>query len=542
MGRTLPANIEQPPSVSVGIISAIHRIWGKAIQTDAKVSPTNYGGPLVDLEGQVQGVLVPASPRAEGETAGIEWYDSGIGFAIPLEDINAALPRLKLGKDLKKGLLGVTMQGTDQFGHAATIGTVAPGSAADKSGMKAGDIIVAVNDKPVANYAQLLHQLGTRYEGDTVLVKLTRGGKEMAFPKVVLGGVVAAYGQPFLGILPIRDDPATGLEVRYVYPNSPAETAGIKAGDRIMKVSAAPAPGQPAPKPNVEIKGRDQMLTLFASAPPGLEIKLEVKRKAGGKTEVLTAKLAEMPEGIPDKLPALASAKKALAKPGMPMPMPMPKKDEEKKAETGLLKRATAAADHTYYIYVPENYDPNIAYSLVIWFHPPNKGKEKDLDNFTWNFWDTYCLDQKTIVLCPVAENQNTWTPSEAEFIQEAVKAVADAYTIDRRRVVAHGMGVGGQMAIYLGFHNRGLVRGVATVGAALTSNPKEKLANQPLSFFLAVGAKDPLLAAVKESKAKLTEFKYSVYQTAMPNVGHEYLNDKTLDELVRWIDSLDRI
>ena len=217
------------------------------------------------------------------------------------------------------------------------------------------------------------------------------------------------------------------------------------------------------------------MLTLFASAPPGLEIKLEVKRKAGGKTEVLTAKLAEMPEGIPDKLPALASAKKALAKPGMPMPMPMPKKDEEKKAETGLLKRTTAAADHTYYIYVPENYDPNIAYSLVIWFHPPNKGKEKDLDNFTWNFWDTYCLDQKTIVLCPVAENQNTWTPSEAEFIQEAVKAVADAYTIDRRRVVAHGMGVGGQMAIYLGFHNRGLVRGVATVArGADVSTPRK--------------------------------------------------------------------
>ena len=242
VGRTLPANIEQPPSVSVGIISAIHRIWGKAIQTDAKVSPTNYGGPLVDLEGQVQGVLVPASPRAEGETAGFEWYDSGIGFAIPLEDINAALPRLKLGKDLKQGLLGVTMQGTDQFGHAATIGTVAPGSAADKAGMKAGDIIVAIDDKPVANYAQLLHQLGTRYEGDTVSVKLTRGGKEMAFPKVVLGGVVAAYGQPFLGILPIRDDPATGVEVRYVYPKSPAETAGIKAGDRIMKVSAAPLP------------------------------------------------------------------------------------------------------------------------------------------------------------------------------------------------------------------------------------------------------------------------------------------------------------
>ena len=45
------------------------------------------------------GVLVPASPRGEGDTAGVEWYDSGIGFAIPMADVAAAVPRLKDGKD-----------------------------------------------------------------------------------------------------------------------------------------------------------------------------------------------------------------------------------------------------------------------------------------------------------------------------------------------------------------------------------------------------------------------------------------------------------
>jgi poly(3-hydroxybutyrate) depolymerase len=275
--------------------------------------------------------------------------------------------------------------------------------------------------------------------------------------------------------------------------------------------------------------------------PPSLEIKLEVKRKEGGKTETLTAKLAEVPDTIPAKLPEEASAKKALVKPGMP-PAKEDKKEEEKKAETGLLKRATAAADHTYYIYVPENYDPNIAYSLVIWFHPPNKGKEKDLDNFTFNTWSTYCEDQKTIMLCPVADNQNNWTPSEADFILEAVKAVTDAYTIDRKRIVVHGMGVGGQMALYLGFQNRALVRGVATVGAALTANPKEKVANQPVAFFLATGSRDPLKDAVKETKAKLGEFKYPVYFKEIQDRGHEYLDLDTVEELVRWIDSLDRI
>src|SRR5262245_46807733 len=97
LGRTW-APSDAPPSVSVGIISALGRIWGKAVQTDAKVSPVNYGGPLVDVEGRVIGVLVPASPRAEGDAAGVEWYDSGIGFAVPLEDVNATLARLKEGQ------------------------------------------------------------------------------------------------------------------------------------------------------------------------------------------------------------------------------------------------------------------------------------------------------------------------------------------------------------------------------------------------------------------------------------------------------------
>src|SRR5262245_34321398 len=76
VGRTLTgATTEELPSVSRGIVSATARIWGRAVQTDAKVSPTNYGGPLVDLTGKVIGVLVPASPRADNETAGFEWYD-----------------------------------------------------------------------------------------------------------------------------------------------------------------------------------------------------------------------------------------------------------------------------------------------------------------------------------------------------------------------------------------------------------------------------------------------------------------------------------
>jgi S1-C subfamily serine protease/dienelactone hydrolase len=567
VGRTLAASVDQPPSVSVGIISAVGRIWGKALQTDAKVSPTNYGGPLVDLLGRVQGVLVPASPQAEGVTAGFEWYDSGIGFAIPLEDVNAALPRLKAGKDLQRGLLGISMQGQDQYGSPAAIASVAPGSAAEKAGIKAGDVITEVDGQPVVSQAQLMHRLGTRYEGDAVAVKVKRGKEEVKFDKVVLGGAVAAYPPSFLGVLPIRDDPGPGVEIRYVYPKSPAEAAGLKAGDRVTGVGREAAPGTPTPMQPVQ--GRGQLLTIFETAPPGVGVKIQVTRKEGKKSEAVTAKLAEAPEAVPEALPERSSAGKALGKPADAL---SPKGDEEKKDkagekkdekkddkkdekkdekkeekkyETGLIKRTTAAADHSYWIYVPENYDPNVAHALVVWLHPVGKNKDRDVDDFVWA-WQPYCEDQHIILLGPKTENERGWSGSDAEFIQEAVKAVEDAYTVDRRRVVAHGMGLGGEMAFYLGFHARTVFRGVAATGAGLTSAPKEKVAGQPLSFFLAVGAKDPLREAVKESKAKLAEYKYPAVLREVPEMGHQYLDGPaglpTLRELVRWIDSLDRV
>src|SRR5262249_772519 len=286
VGRTLSAKIEQPPSVSEGIVSALDRIWGKAIQTDAKVSPTNYGGPLVDLTGRVMGVLVPASPRAEGETAGFEWYDSGIGFAIPLEDINRILPRLKDGKDVKKGLLGVTVRSRDIYADEPVIAPITPGSAAQRVELKVGDIIKEIDGKAVNNYAQVLHQLGSKYEDDIVSVKVQRGKDTITIAKVALGGAVAAFNLPFLGILPMRDDPEPGVLVRYVFPKGPADVAKIKEGDRITKGGADPRALRP-------VNNRAELATLIASARPEAQVILEVTPKGEKKGKNVTVKLGE---------------------------------------------------------------------------------------------------------------------------------------------------------------------------------------------------------------------------------------------------------
>jgi S1-C subfamily serine protease len=535
LGRTW-TNPDNSPSMSAGIISAVGRIWGKAIQTDAKVSPVNYGGPLVDIRGRVQGVLVPASPRAQDETAGYEWYDSGIGFAIPLDDINAVLPRLKQGQDLKRGLLGVTLQSADIYGAAPVVASVARESAAAKADIRRGDTIVEIDGQPVVRQAQILHLLGDKYEGDVVTVKVKRGNEILVKQGLKLSGVLTSFSHPFLGVLPVRDDPELGEEVRYVYPKSPADVAGIKAGDRIMKVGVANNPLQP-------FSGRDQLTAFLDTQPPDTDIKLEVKRKDGKKTETLSVKLGTLPDIVPEKLPEPATLKKALEPrktvSGQPAPPAPPKKDDKKKPETGFLKRNNAAGDHEYWVYVPEDYDPNISYGVVVWLHTTGKGKDNDLKAAKED-WEFDCTDHRMIFVAPKAEN-DTWLPSEADAVQQIVREVMGQYTVDRQRVVAHGMGVGGQMAFYVAFHARDLIRAVATTGSVFTGQAKANVAHQRLSFFIVVGDKDPLAKAVAESKTRLTEQKFPLVYHEIANRGTQYLDDATLTELVRWIDSLDR-
>ncbi|MFL5339519.1 MAG: PDZ domain-containing protein [Gemmataceae bacterium] len=582
IGRTLDPNVDAPPSASVGIISALNRIWGKAVQTDAKVSPVNYGGALIDVDGRVQGILVPASPFGEGDTAGVEWYDSGIGFAIPLEDVFAALPRLKQGKNLRRGLLGITPSGTDIYSGHSTVKTVALESAAEKAGIKAGDQIIEVDGKPVQNHAQLQHALGPKYEGDTVSVKVLRGKDTKEFKNLVLSGSLTAYTLPFLGILPMRDDPEPGLEIRAVLAKTPAEQAGLKPGDRIMKVGPG---GAGVTSPLFPFAGRDQMMAFLAAGIPGAEVKLEVKRKADGKTESITVRLGVFETSVPDSVPEQSSAKKALekpktpaavipapAKPGdsptppkIPMPdrprpnqprdpkapkdakdpaekvdAPTPPKKDPKNVEKGLLKRTNQARDHEFWVYVPENYDPNVSHGLVIWLHAAGKGG-KDADNVV-EIWQEYCERYHLILVGPRAENDSGWVASESEFIAGTARDLMNEYTIDRQRVVVHGMGIGGQMAFYLAFHARDLIRGVATSSAILATQVKETVQSQRLAFFVVAGGKDPLTPDIKKSQAALGEKKHPVIFREIAEMGREYLDRKTLEEIIRWIDSLDRM
>ena len=124
--------------MTVGIVSAVGRMFGKALQTDADVSTANYGGPLVDIRGRVLGLIVPMSPQATSETAGMEWYDSGIGFAVPIAPLAERIEQMKKGEDQRAGLLGIGMQPSNPHTALAELSVVRPDSPAGRAGLKKG--------------------------------------------------------------------------------------------------------------------------------------------------------------------------------------------------------------------------------------------------------------------------------------------------------------------------------------------------------------------------------------------------------------------
>ena len=175
VGRTYRAD---RPNVSVGIVSATDRIFGRALQTDAAVSPANYGGPVVDIQGRVMGVLSPMSPGSESTIAGVDWYDSGIGFAVPLAGWQSAFERLRNGEDLERGYLGVGLADGVPRETTPTVKSVLPAGPVARAGLEPGDLIVAINEDAIATQNDLKFAVTPHYAGDTIQVSYERGDEQ----------------------------------------------------------------------------------------------------------------------------------------------------------------------------------------------------------------------------------------------------------------------------------------------------------------------------------------------------------------------------
>src|SRR5690606_16960197 len=289
----LGQTFDQPfPNVSVGLGSAVGRSWGRAIQTDAQVSPANYGGALVDIAGRGMGVLVPLSPQESSETAGVEWYDSGIGFAIPLEDVYAVLDRLKAGETLKPGLMGVGFADRSPISGTAVVTRVRPGSPADEAGLQEEDEIIEAAGQPVVRVPHLRHILGRLYAGDELPLKVRRGDETLDVT-LSLAAELTAYRRPQLGILPVRspaEAETEGVEIRLVWPDGPAASAGLQQRDRIITINDTP------------VVDRDSLADIVGHAQ--IEDVLAVTVERDGKTLEHEVTLTAFSGDLPDSLPS----------------------------------------------------------------------------------------------------------------------------------------------------------------------------------------------------------------------------------------------
>jgi serine protease Do len=156
---------DMSPAVSTGIISAKNRIGGRAIQTDANISPANYGGPLLDIEGRMIGLCVPMNPQSQAVGAGVEWYDSGIGFAIPIDADSRVIERLKEdGVRITPPYLGLKLMPV-KGRKGLWVEKVVPDSPADQAGIQREDFIRGIDGEEVADMLKL-RQILNRFEAE----------------------------------------------------------------------------------------------------------------------------------------------------------------------------------------------------------------------------------------------------------------------------------------------------------------------------------------------------------------------------------------
>jgi len=175
VGKALP---HRGVEIKYGVISAKNRIGGLALQTDAACSPSNYGGPLINIEGRVYGLIVPLGAR--GEATNPNWYDCGIGFAVPLRDPESLIEKLgEEGKELLPAFLGVKMDQDSAKEDGAKIVTVLADHAAAKGGLKKGDVVIAIDGEKVKNAFTLRFAIGRSRAGDVATLTVMRGDKQM---------------------------------------------------------------------------------------------------------------------------------------------------------------------------------------------------------------------------------------------------------------------------------------------------------------------------------------------------------------------------
>jgi serine protease Do len=291
-------------SVSAGILSAKARNIGAGpyddfLQTDAAINPGNSGGPLFNLKGEVIGI-----------NTAIVGGGTGIGFAVPSNLVKSLLPQLEKSGAVTRGYLGVQVQDlTAELGKAlkvpvskgAVVGEVSPETPAAKAGLKADDVIVAIDGDEVVSSSALTRKVAMKSPGARSIVTLYRGDKKMDIevklgtrpdlekvsersPRSPQGKVTQEKFGLVLQDLPEgareRMNVTQGVLIAQVQPGSVADRADLRSGMVILEVSSK------------AVRSARELQRMLAEAKPGEVVLLRVQV---GEVKVLRA--LTVPEG-----------------------------------------------------------------------------------------------------------------------------------------------------------------------------------------------------------------------------------------------------
>lgn len=235
-----------------GIVSALGRsglnLEGleNFIQTDASINRGNSGGALLNLNGELIGINTAILAPGGGSI--------GIGFAIPSNMAKTLSQQLIQFGEVKRGLLGIKgMEMSADIAKAfklnvqrgAFVSEVLPNSGSAKAGVKSGDVIVSLNDKPLSSFAELRSRIATTEPGAKVKLGLIREGKpltvEVTLDKSTSSSASAEQISPALQGATLSDgqlkNGTKGISVTTVEKSSPAAQAGLHQDDVIVGVN-----------------------------------------------------------------------------------------------------------------------------------------------------------------------------------------------------------------------------------------------------------------------------------------------------------------
>ncbi len=424
------------PSLSMGMVSATGRVWGEAIQTDAKVSPVNYGGPLIDRQGRVLGIIVPLDPVGKAGTISTSIYDSGVGFAVPLDAIIESLPRLRQG-NITKGLSGLALVGTDDLLGPPIVGQVAWRSPAAEQGILPADIITHVDRAPITRQGEFLHAMGGKSAGVGLDLTLRRGNKQIE-AKLTLADSIPTYRWPTAGLLLVEK--GNTLEVLDTLADSPASKANIGPGDVLLRADGRP------------VTNLGEFEAILDQRAVGEKITLDIRSATRSRSVSLT--ITEGMTLVPDKLTSLES-------PDRDEP---PQWSDQKHAE----------AD--YWIRWPARSKAELA-GLILFLDGASPVRRNSL----LKAWEA-TADRHQLILAGISPlKRDRWELADIDRVTSVFDHLLEAESIDRRRVILHGAYGSVSITLQIALARRADVRGLIIVGPTplpfSPMNPAEKLA-----------------------------------------------------------------